>query len=371
MSKEQTLFKLYKNNIKWNESNKSWYFSFYHNGDRIRKTSKLWIKSKKHLAEEALELTCETLSKNMTTTPKTLDDLFEEFMLYKTSRPNSKETDTRYYRLHIKPYLGYRKVIDIKISDLTRHRNKIINMKKDNGDFYDNATIVKINSILKQIFDYAENFDYVDKNYMRKMAPIKTNRPNSNFSRRFIDYKDVLKVMDELNEPKYRAALAISLYTFMRPSEIFALNIEDDLGDKLFINKSWDSITKTLGPPKNNTNRYVAIPDALRDELDKYYTTLTGYDLDLQTPLIGITGRQSKTSIDHAIQYAIKRANVPAFSWYDIRSTMITNMLKSGANPYVVAKNAGHSQAMTTDTYALVDIEEQKEIVENMYKNLK
>ncbi|QIK57805.1 tyrosine-type recombinase/integrase [Erysipelothrix sp. HDW6A] len=366
----QNLFKLYKDSIEWNDKRKCWTYDFYHNDVRYQRKSKKWIKSKKYLAEESLLELCENLSTKTPISRMTFEEVFYEYLDFKVARKNTKIGDKRYYDNHVKSILGHLKISEIKVSHLVAFRKEITEKKKQDGSYYDNRSVQKMDSVVKQVFDYAENFDYIDKNLMRRMPPLKTNRPNSTFKRRYTKYEDVLKVLDYLNVPTYRAALAISLYTFMRPAEIFALDFGDDLGDRFTITKSWDSETKQLGPPKNNKERYVAIPHQLRVELDMYYDSLKLYDLQSDTPLIGVTERQSKSSIDKAIKNAISLANVPVFSWYDLRSTMITNMLRSGADAYIVAKNAGHNQAMTTDTYALVDIDEQKELVENMYDNL-
>lgn len=371
MKKEQILYEMYKDNIIWSSTYKCWTIDFQHQEQRIRRRSKKWIKSKKWLAEDELKAICIKLSKDFVIFDKTIDDVFQEYMQFKNVRESTKDVDRRTYTNLVLPIFDcQKKIAETKELDIAVFRNKLSELKKPSGEYYDNKTLRMADSIVKQIFNYAEDFRYIEYNVVRRSPQFKTSRPESDFKRRYTDFKNVLKVLDALEQPKYRAALAISLYTFMRPAEIFGLDFKDDLGDKLYHRQTWNSVKKVMGPPKNGKRRYVAIPKLLRKELDRYYESLKGSGYLPDSPLIGVTKRQSKSSIDKAIATGIKTANVPHFLWYDLRSTMITNALRSGADPYVVAKNAGHSQTMTTDTYAIVDIEEQQQFVENMYKNL-
>ena len=46
---------------------------------------------------------------------------------------------------------------------------------------------------------------------MKRVQKLKINRTNTDFSRSYVEYDSVFKVLDMLSKPKYRVALAISL----------------------------------------------------------------------------------------------------------------------------------------------------------------
>lgn len=360
---------MHKDKIKWNEQEGNYYFSFYHNGERIFRRSVKWTKSKKHLAAEKLKEICDEIElNNKYITPKSMDDVFDEYIRFKSlsHRQNTINTDKRIYKNHISEYLGSKSIALMKPNDLNKFFEIMISKEYEPGKKYSNNMISKVQSLIQRIFDYAYINDYITKDISRNLPKIKHNRPEKKFNRRYTTIDDVIKVINVLEDPSDKMALTISLYTGMRPSEIFGLNFGDDKGDYFEFDDVYVNETQSMGLTKNGKTRTVAIIKPLRYLLDEYYIWAEKFDYSEDSPLIRIVKRQPKTTIDSHIKQAIKIAEVPTFSWYDLRSTLATNLLISGANPYVVAKNLGHNKTETTDTYAIVSIDEQAEIVNHM-----
>lgn len=360
------LFKLYKDNIKWSDTDGNWYFSFYHNGTRIHRHSRKWIKSKKYLAEEKLKEICKNLEESSVTKPITVNEVFKEFIKFKRNRPNTVKTLERVYNNHIKDELGSNKIDKVTVKQINLFFTNFLEKRQPNDEYYSNNMISKVQSTLNQIFHYATINDYVVKNIMLHIPVIKHNRVEKKFSRRYTTFENVLQVINKLESPTEQAAIAVSLFTGMRPSEIFGLDFGDDKGTHFTHRQSWDNETKTMGPPKNGIERLVAIPNQLRNILDDYYKALKHYDYIDSSPLIGVYRRYPKSTIDRHVNEAIEALELPKFSWYDLRSTLITDLLKAGTDPYVVAKNAGHDKSETTDTYAIVGVDQQLEAVNNL-----
>lgn len=362
------LYNIYKKSIKWSDTKESWYFSFYHNNRRIYRDSVTWTKSKKYLAEDKLRDVCEKLESKPSVTKRTLDQVFDEYVDFRTLsvRENTILANKRVYNKHIKSELGKLEVEGITLVKINNYFKWFLTQTFGDGEYYSNNIISKVQTLLNQVLHYAYINSYTTSNVMQLLPKIKHSRVEEVFSRTHVSFDDVIKVINHLDTPTYKTALSISLYTGMRPSEIFGLNYSDDNNLYFTVNRSYSNETQKMGPPKNGKPRMVPIPNDLRIILDEYYEHTKKLDPTESSPLIGTTKRQAKSTIDRSIKAAIKKADVPNFSWYDLRGTLITDLLESGAQAYVIAKSAGHNKSETTDTYAIVQIEKQAEIINNM-----
>ena len=133
------------------------------------------------------------------------------------------------------------------------------------------------------------------------------------------------------------SAIQFSAYSGVRPGELFALEYADVAGSLLHIRRAARSRTRTIGPPKNGTQRTIALVEpAVRalDALPRLHERLL-----FPTP----TGRQAWAPTWHALWKPIRQAaGRPQMQWYEFRHFAATWLLEAGISPEDAALNLGH-----------------------------
>jgi len=178
-------------------------------------------------------------------------------------KPSTAYNNTRWLKV-VNPYFGNIRVRDLKHNQLSQ----IINRMKDDeisASTMKHALIMVSGALTEAVLD-----EVIDKNYLsKKMIPKKTKRETKSLSVEEVQalYKEVSKMED----PYWKAAIAIPLFLGLRADEVIGLHWEDVClvpgKEYIHVNKGVVYIPgkgQTSGTPKSETsNRHQCICEPL------------------------------------------------------------------------------------------------------------
>jgi len=190
----------------------------------------------------------------------------------------------------------------------------------------------KIRSLLNQLFDYAIQYDYTDKNYARLVTMPKGGeaaaRANLNHHISYTD-DELNTLWQNINDP-YVAMIVIQCYTGWRPAELLDLRIENiSLTD-------WTM----MGGMKTDAgkDRLVPIHEKIRD------LVVSAYDSN-RTYLFEVKGKKIPyTTFLDKYNTMLKRLGLPdEHRPHDGRKTFITLAKKYNLDEYAIKRIVGHA----------------------------
>ena len=115
---------------------------------------------------------------------------------------------------------------------------------------------------------------------------------------------------------------------------------------------------------KTGNNRVVDVPKQCY--INRRVNSYSKFDYKESFPLFGFTQRLSKTKLDRHKKEYIKQANVPYFTFHELRHTHVSTLIQLGMRDIDIAKRLGHSVAMVNETYGhLFDSDREKLIMLN------
>lgn len=231
----------------------------------------------------------------------------------------------------------------------------------DNGEkrYASNNTKNRIKSTLNLLFDYALEYEYVDRNYSRdvKMADSLNKEPSGNTSKHlsFTD-DEMFKIWENVNTMLYTDVLLIQCYSGWRPTELIELRLEDvDL-------ENW---TVTGGIKSDaGKNRTVPIHKKIKDLVKNKYNEAIELGSEY---LINCLDRKSKNDMLNFSykKYSNRFAGVIAdlglnekHRPHDPRKHFVTMAKKYGVDEYAIKRLIGHEiDDLTERVYTERDIE--------------
>ena len=266
------------------------------------------------------------------------------------------------YDRHIKKVFEHSLIKDIEPIDI----NTFMTSLK-----YKPATVAKIMTTLKQIFDFA-----VSMNYIRSNPCIGIRKPNIRTSKRqtwtpkqintFLSMKDT-------KEATCYTAFMILFSTGMRPGEVCGLKWSDYDGES-FRPEQGIGKERHMTELKNDKAKEEVY---LSPELILHLNSIKVIQMDIwrqQKPFESFpedgyincfTDNWRPMTPDYlykAFERILKRNNIDPIRLYDARHSFGTNMMRDGVNPKMVADMMRHTTVKTTlDNYSHTD--------KTMYKN--
>lgn len=215
-------------------------------------------------------------------------------------------------------------------------RQAAAHIVKDLAPHYAAATINRSLGTLKKALKLA---------WERGHIPIDTSAhvkrlPENNARSVYLSLAQVKRIADQASV-NTQAAIWIALLTGARRGEICKLRSEDIGRDSLIIHAG---NTKTL------RTRTVPIVPALRPWLE--YLPLA------------INAEGIKTGFRRARE----AAGMEHVNFHDLRHSCASLLIASGADIYTVAKILGHASARTTERYAHMQVERQRQAMERAFK---
>jgi integrase len=249
-----------------------------------------------------------------------------------------------YYRLHIKPHLGSKRLDEVK----RRHIKRLISLLKEKG--LSSASIQGVIAVLSGIFENAIEDEIVSANpcqNTRKYCGNETVIAISTLSPS--EVQTMLENASMLPIEVYTFYL-VSVRTGVRVGEMLALEWSDiDLDNRFMeVSKSYNVNTKKVGQTKNKKIRKVDLTHATVEALKK---------LRKDKKVLGIkfvfSNSKGKRVNYRRLVDILKKIAPRPIRIHDLRHTYVTLRVAKGDNILDVSRQLGHhSVAFTIDKYA-------------------
>ena len=310
-----------------------YYIDFYVHAKRFRKA----VGKNKKDAQEALKAIEGEIVKGEFNIPVQKRIRFKEFAILwletyskVKNKPSSFMANFLRTKNHLIPFFGNQRIESISsllIDEFIRYKQSQIS----------SATINRCLSLLSKIFNDAIRWGYLSTSPMKKVS--KLNEPVQGFN--YLTKDQVKKLLENASDNS-RAILMTAVYTGMRRGEIIALKWKHiDFEKKMIIVEE-----TTEGSTKSKKVRYIPIHPELLLELKKHkLKTRSEYVFP------GPDGEMRK-EFRSALNYALKRAELPRIRVHDLRHTFAANFMMSGGNILSLQKILGHSDLKMTMRYA-------------------
>lgn len=341
----------------------TWFASFYYRDwqGNNRKKTKRGFKTKK----EALEW-----QKNFEQTQSaSLDILFDNFIkIYEEDmaprlKRNTWLTKEHIIRTKILPYFTGRKMNEIKAADIVRWQNVMLSYRNEAGEGYSNAYLKTIHSQLSAIFNHAVRLYELKSNPALKAGGFKKGK---NPEMQIWSKEEYLKFAEAIKDkPQAFYAFEILYWGGLRLGEVLALTPSDiDLENKtISVSKSYqrlEGIDYITSPKTIKSNRVIAIPDFLCDELRDYMGMLYGFMPDQR--MFQIT----KSFLHHEMERGAKKAGVKRIRVHDLRHSHVSLLIDMGFSAVAIADRVGHESIDITYHYAHLFPSKQKEMADKL-----
>jgi integrase len=268
--------------------------------------------------------------------------------LYSPLREQSERTLIQYrdvFRLHIEPYLGSKRLDEIKKKDIKIFLAEIKNKKLST------SRTQLILSILSNIFEDAVEDELVIVNPCQKMRKYCENGVQKQINP--LTPTEVQELLENAAHALFviYTAFLVAVRTGLRLGELLALEWSDiDFDSKTVqVSKSYDYHLKKNGPTKNKKPRAVSLTPVCLEALRK---------LRAQRKVASIsglifTGEKGKRLSYRTLQLKLKDLAPRAIRFHDLRHTYATLRIAKGDNIVDVSKQLGHSKvSMTLDRYS-------------------
>ena len=280
-------------------------------------------------------------------------------------RPSTYSGYSKDIENHIIPYLGAKKLTQLKTSEIQKHYNYLLESGrvKDNGKGkgLSNATVRGIHMVLREALDSAVREGIIPKNPADGTSPPKIHRKEKQ-----VLTKDELETFMKLieNDESWYDFFYTEMLTGMRAGEICGVRWEDfDEDDRtLRVVRSVDFVHGELVIGETKTEdgkRTIYLPDSLWRLLATRKKKSFGEWIfpNLLKPELPLDPAKAYRQL----KSILKKGNLPDIRLHDLRHTFTSHAANSGIAPKTLSEIVGHSKAsFTLDHYAHVTSDMQK-----------
>lgn len=315
-------------------------------GFKLQKDAKKWEKEELPAIIRQLEHE-ETLDENLTMT-----ELISEYMDFTKLRRRESTADNKKNIIDSKilPFFANKKVYDITTNDVRKWQNRILSMKKSNGENYSSTYLRTINNQLSAILNYAVVYHNLPSNPVLKIERLGTKQADK--EREFWTLEEYTKFSKAIQEkPEFYYAFQVFFWCGLRLGELQALTKADvDLENMtLRVSNSFTKKEQANGKTKTpNSKRTVHMPKELNEELAEYLDSL--YGIKESNRLFEI----SKSAFHKAMTEYSKKAGVKRITIHGLRHSHISLLMNyvNCASVMDIAKRAGHKSPDITMIYS-------------------
>ncbi|MFB5068322.1 MAG: site-specific integrase [Aerococcus sanguinicola] len=353
------------------EKTGKWMSRFYyenHNGERKQKKKRGFITKR-----EAQEFEREFLLQQQGNPEMKLETLAEEYL----KDAKVRVRDTTFYRkknifkTHIIPYFGKKPVNAIKVKDIRKWQNHMMEKTNKYSKPYSQTYLKGVNNELSALFNYAVDVHELKANPVRQAGSMgRKNREEITFWT--ID--EFNQSMNQLNaqdstEFMYLFIYHLLFYTGMRIGELQALSLNDFNFETKTISITKTYVTanvknKIRKPKTENSIRDIVAPDFIFDMLKQYLDTLYGYEPNQRLFTV------VKSSIGNKLNTLAKHAGVKKIRIHDLRHSHASHLINLGVNALTIQERLGHKNIETTlNTYSHLYPTKQAEVAALLNKS--
>ena len=266
---------------------------------------------------------------------------------------------------HILPYLGAKKLTQLKTADIQKHYNRLLESGRKNdigkGKGLANATVRGIHMVLREALDSAVREGLIPRNPADGTSPPKIHRKEKQVLTKG-ELETFMKLIE--NDEIWYDFFYTEIITGMRQGEICGLRWEDfdEAKGTLRVARSVDFVKKELVIGETKTDdgkRTIYLPDSL-------WRLLTERKKSAVSEWIFPNLLKPELPLDPAKAYRqfkklLEIGELPNIRFHDLRHTFTSHAANSGIAPKTLSEIVGHSKAsFTLDTYAHVTGDMQK-----------
>ncbi len=384
LKKREEILQNHKYSIWFSEKEQAWYT---HLPDDTKSNGRTKVKRKKKKDLESVVVQFyEDLGKNVkedTTKDMTLEELFREFIQYKSGLVDSGTIKRMVadWRRFYKPHSDF---VNKSIYELTK-----IDMDDFFGKIIEEHSIKKkafynMCGIIKQALEYAVDAEYIEKNPYRvkvnkkKFASDKKSNETEVYK---LDEKALfIKEMERRlqNNPSNTAPLAIMLDFELgtRKGEILAISESDIVGNKIHIHRQVveefdvtdiDNI-KSKGfvvveyTKSEEGDRWLPLTSEAKRIIERVKTINDEYGYSYGDFLFVKNGKcMSPDAIDTQVKRGCEYIGIPVKTMHKIRKTYASTLLHNGVNLSIVKDMLGHADEATTLKHYIFNVEGDNE----------
>lgn len=269
----------------------------------------------------------------------TLDEFWQQkYLPWLKVNKKSWSIDRYNYENHLNPSFGKKSLDSICTFDIEKLILSLKKRKNQQGNPLAAASIKHQLVLLTRIYNVAEQWGvFSGQNPCKKIKKPKLN----NQITEYLSHEELsrlLKVLETWKYPMQASIVSFSLYTGLRPNEVFKLEWKD---------VNFEKGTITLRDPKG-------ILDQILPLSPKAIDILNNVPKDYDTPFIfySVLGKQRRTILHGWKQIKVAAGIHKSFRYYDFRHNFASYLVSSGVSLYQVQKILTHKDASTTMRYA-------------------
>lgn len=185
-----------------------------------------------------------------------------------------------------------------------------------------------------------------------------------------------VRAFTEAMPPHLQIAIPLAAWCALRIGELLGLqrrdleHLDDPRRAVLHVGRQWNVKANALTPPKADSVRTVALPEALlpalRDHLDTH--TPAGRTAPV---LAGLRGaRVSQTALDKAWRAAREAAGRPGFRFHNLRHTGLSKYAEQGATLAELLHRGGHTDVSVALRYQHATAERDRALTERLSRDI-
>ena len=290
-----------------------WYAAFNYTDwtGKYRHTCKRGFKTQR----EAKEYERSVLDQQNATSDILFSSLVENYMEDMSHRlkPTTMDNKRNIIDSKLLPYFSRLKVCDIDTIRVRKWQNELISFRDENGKPYSQTYLKTVNNQLSAILNYAVTHYNLSTNPCRAAGSIGKSKAGE---MKYWTREQYEAFSKNIQKSATKLAFDMLFYTGMRSGELLALTPSDILPDKrISINKNYAKVKGEeliLIPKTAKSNRSIAIPDFLYDDIFEYISKLGGIGKDDRIFYF------TKSALEKEIKRVAEKAGLPNIRVHDL-----------------------------------------------------
>jgi len=266
----------------------------------------------------------------------TLKQVWERYLPWAKEHKKSWIDDLRYYRKHLEPRFGNKKLDEISTLDIERVKLDLKRGTNRRGKPYAPATIKHQLVILRRLYNLARKWDMYDgKSPLESVTMPKLDNQQTEF----LTNDQLTRLLEVLEKWPFRDSVAFikfALFTGLRRGELFKLTWDDIDFER--------SLVRLRDPKGGKTENIPVSQEALGVLRDLEVTSSYVFP--------GKDGKQ-RTNFNGPWSRIRKAAGLPEnFRFHGLRHHFASTLVSAGYDLLVVQKLLTHKDSKTTQRYA-------------------
>lgn len=290
-----------------------WYAAFNYTDwtGKYRHTCKRGFKTQRETKEYERSI----LDQQTATSDILFSSLVENYMEDMSHRlkPTTMDNKRNIIDSKLLPYFSRLKVCDIDTIKVRKWQNELISFRDENGKPYSQTYLKTVNNQLSAILNYAVTHYNLSTNPCRAAGSIGKSKAGE---MKYWTREQYEAFSKNIQKSATKLAFDMLFYTGMRSGELLALTPSDILPDKrISINKNYAKVKGEeliLIPKTAKSNRSIAIPDFLYDDIFEYISKLGGIGKDDRIFYF------TKSALEKEIKRVAEKAGLPNIRVHDL-----------------------------------------------------